>query len=186
MRREGKRAPCGHNYRAFSEIAGCVNAGTADGRGLRMKGWKWSPHMCQGNSQLPGQLPPTHAAQSHQHTRSPSCVCHAPRPGSSSVPQLCWQRLFPPSQQHAEDPVSYCPAGFLSLHGLSFAYDPWVTSVVTRNPLGSQSCRWNCCCAPTARVTALTLCHKCLAGPGWYHDKAQCPLRVPGVYFQRG
>lgn len=38
LRREGKQAPCGHNYRDISEIAGCVHAGTADGRGLRMKG----------------------------------------------------------------------------------------------------------------------------------------------------
>lgn len=38
MRREGKQAPCGHNYRGIAEMAGCVKAGTGDGRGLRMEG----------------------------------------------------------------------------------------------------------------------------------------------------
>lgn len=147
--------------------------------------------MCQGNTQLPasacqGRLPHTHTLP------SPISTCTAP-PAFATVHTLA--ALSPPYPDSAGKGCSlpaahggpcfllpWAPQLFLSLHSLSFAYAPWITS-------GSQSHRWNCSFAPTAHITALTLCHKCFAGKGegWYKlCKAQCPLYVLGVNFQKG
>lgn len=87
LRREGKQAPCGHNYGDILEIAGCVNMGRADGRGLRRQG-KRPAHMCQGNRQLPAPAP------SQAHAQPPpafATVC-----SSSRAQRGCFLLPWPP------------------------------------------------------------------------------------------
>ena len=155
-----------------------------------MKGQKRSPHMCQGNTQLPasaparrGQLPHTLPSPVSTCTAPPAfaglhTLAALPAPYPDSAGKGC--SLPPSSTRRTLFPAALgLAAALLSLHSLSFAYAAWVTS-------GSQSCRWNCSFAPTARVTALTPCRKRFAGEGegWYKlCKAQCPLHVLGVDF---
>lgn len=95
LRREGKQAPRGHNYGDILEIAGCVNMGRADGRGLRRQG-KRPAHMCQGNRQLPAPAP----QQAHAHLLHLALCSSSRAHGGVSCcpgPQVCFSLPAQPS-----------------------------------------------------------------------------------------